>query len=119
MFLYVYGTLRKGRANHHYLDGAKYLGEYITDNNYTLIVSGLPFLVKRKGAGVKGELYQVTPDMIREIDKLEGVPSFYKRELIHVTSFETGQTAEAYTYVHPDIFNKKDFQWDYVVKREF
>lgn len=119
MLLYVYGTLRKGRSNHELIKHLPFLGEAVTDNNYTLVVSGLPFLVKRKGEGVKGELYKIDPDTLRAVDRLEGVPNFYYREPIWVTDMNTGETVEAYTYLHPDVFNKKDYPWDYVVKREF
>lgn len=119
MYLWVYGTLKRGRSNHGYLEGCEYLGEYFTDKNFSLIVSGLPFLVRRKGSGVKGELYKINKDVLAQIDRLEGHPSFYKREIINITSVDTGNTIEAYTYIHPDIFNKKGFPWDYQVKREY
>lgn len=119
MYLFVYGTLKQGRSNSCYLEDSEFLGDYFTDNNYSLVVSGLPFLVKRKGKGVKGELYKINSDTLRAIDRLEGHPSFYKRELITVKSFEDGTEIEAYTYIHPDIFNSKGYPWDYQVKREY
>lgn len=119
MLLFVYGTLKKGRSNHLLIEHLPHLGDAFTDNNYSLVVSGLPFLVKRKGEGVRGEIYKIDPETLRAVDRLEGHPSFYRREIINVTDFRTGDTVEAYAYIHPDVFNKKDYPWDYVVQREF
>lgn len=108
MYVFCYGTLRSGYHNHSYLNGCEYLGNYFTNNDYTLFVSGLPYMVKRKGGGgVEGELYKIDSDTLKRLDKLEGVPDFYYRDIITVYDFEVGNSVEAYVYLHPDVFNDK------------
>lgn len=118
MKLFVYGTLKKGYNNHHYLDTAKYLGQYYCDNTYALVQSGLPFLVKRKGMGAIGELYEVDLETIKAIDKLEGHPFFYRRTNIFVKSMVDDKEIEVYTYIHPDIFDK-NFGYGYKIVKEY
>jgi gamma-glutamylaminecyclotransferase len=116
--LFVYGTLKKGRHNHDYLEGSEFMCDCHTNKDYTLIVSGLPFLVKREGQGCKGELYRINEDTLRTIDRLEGHPRFYKRETITVYDLETGMPIIAQTYIHPDIFNKK-YLYDQKIERDY
>lgn len=119
MYLFAYGTLRKGRSNHGYLSNSTYVGNFITSCDFSLIISNLPFLVKRRSkSGVRGEVYKIDSNTLKNIDRLEGVPDFYNREVITVINEETGETLEAYAYTHPDIFNK-NFQYNYKVCREF
>jgi len=99
--VFVYGTLKKGRNNHHFLEGAKYLGEAAAGRDYSLQVCGLPFMQKKAGAGVVGELYEVTPTMLKQLDRLEGHPSVYTRTKINVYDVEVGMSihdVEAYLY---------------------
>lgn len=106
MLLFLYGTLKKGRGNHYYVRDSEYIGDAFTDNNYALFVSGLPYMVKRAGSkGVKGEVYDVDAVTLKYIDQLEGHPDFYRRTKITVTLFETGETIECQTYLHPDVFD--------------
>lgn len=120
MFLYVYGTLKKGRNNHGYLDGANYMGNFITSEDYSLIVSGLPFLVKRKSklGGVRGEVYKIDRDILTGIDKLEGHPGFYRREVTTVINEDTKEPLDVFAYVHPDVFNNT-FDYSFKVCREY
>ena len=104
--LFVYGTLCKGKNNFRFLNDSKFLGYYHTDNNFSLVITGLPFMIRRKGDGVSGQLYRVDDYTLKRIDKLEGHPDFYKREEIYVYDTETGTNVRAYAYIHPDIFPK-------------
>jgi gamma-glutamylcyclotransferase (GGCT)/AIG2-like uncharacterized protein YtfP len=72
--VFVYGTLRKGESNAHFLDNAKCVDENCTiegqlyDTGY-----GYPALFMEKGAfPVKGELYKVTSEQLKRLDRLEG-----------------------------------------------
>lgn len=108
MYLFVYGTLKKNKHNNHYLENSTYIGDYCTDNNFTLYISSLPYMVKRKnGGGVKGELYKIDQSTLKLLDKLEGVPTFYYRDLITVYDLEVGNSVDAYVYLHPDVFRNK------------
>jgi len=84
MYIFVYGTLKRGFGNHHILEdaGAKFIAEAETYEKNSLYVSGLPFM--KRGGGqthVKGEVYDVPSDQVYKIDRLEGHPDFYTRSL--------------------------------------
>lgn len=102
-YVFVYGTLRKHEANHHFLKEARCISQqcwthgilYDTGNGYPAMVSG--------GQRVYGELYEVTAEQLKRLDILEGYKgvgrdNHYERstQVIH-TDFAT---SEAYVYVY-------------------
>jgi gamma-glutamylaminecyclotransferase len=93
--VFVYGTLRRGEGNHRLLAHAEYVGEARTVPGFALYDLGaFPGLV-RDGAGtVVGEVYDVDAGTLAALDRLEGVPSFYRRERIELKG--VGST-DAYT----------------------
>lgn len=108
--VFVYGSLKRGQPNHHYLEGAKFIGEHLTGKGYTLHVDGLPFLVKDgRGPGCFGELYLVDNETLRQLDKLEGHPTFYTRSLIAIYDSEVGMPIEnVYVYLYNHIQELKN-----------
>ncbi|MBS0242725.1 MAG: gamma-glutamylcyclotransferase, partial [Proteobacteria bacterium] len=103
--MFVYGTLKRGFPNHHYMDGATFIAPATTVEKYPLLVGGnwfTPYLLPEAGTGhrVKGELWQVPEHMMPALDKLESVhlPNGYRRVEIDVLA--DGQTAatKAWTY---------------------
>jgi gamma-glutamylaminecyclotransferase len=93
--VFVYGTLRKGWHNHrHYLDctGAKFIGEGRTLGKHRMVAAGVPFVAKHGGEHtILGELYEVNDEVLENLDRLEGHPSFYcrEKELVRVNGFVT------------------------------
>jgi gamma-glutamylcyclotransferase (GGCT)/AIG2-like uncharacterized protein YtfP len=71
--MFVYGTLRKGEGNAHYLKGATRLAEQcwtngeLNDTGY-----GYPAVKQSRSSRVYGELYEVTDLELKQIDQLEG-----------------------------------------------
>ncbi len=99
--LFVYGTLKKGYRNHHYLSGSRFLGKAVTKEKFALYADSVPFLVKSPPISkVKGELYEVDSRTLRNVDALEGHPRVYRRERITVI-LEDGREAEAWAYFYP------------------
>ncbi|NBK99012.1 MAG: gamma-glutamylcyclotransferase [Erysipelotrichia bacterium] len=100
MTLFVYGTLKKGFENHHFLDGAKFLGVATTKEKYPMvnIVKAYPYLINAKGKGkfVKGEAYVISEQILSRLDLLEGYPEHYDRANITLLVGDT--TLEAITY---------------------
>jgi len=100
MILFVYGTLKKGFENHHFLDGAKFLGETSTIEKYPMvnIVKAYPYLINEKGKGkfVKGEAYVIDIQILSRLDLLEGYPDHYDRA--NITLLVGDATLEAITY---------------------
>lgn len=96
----VYGTLRRGFNNHYLLKNSKFLGKRTIPAGYRKIVSGLPYLIEDDtGEGCEGELYEVTPLVLSQLDRLEGHPDFYQRKIIPISN--KGIQESAWCYIMP------------------
>lgn len=103
--LFVYGTLKRGHGNNRLLFGQKYMGKAITEYPYIMEKRGIPFVYGANrawrgeelvnGSNIHGEIYQVDPHALADIDGLEGHPRWYRRKLIPVELF-----AEVTTRIH-------------------
>lgn len=86
--LFVYGTLKEGFTNHHYLKEATFLGKGQTRLRYPMILKhpAFPYLINKpkEGLHVHGELYEVNYQTLLAIDKLEGTPEHYTRREIEI-----------------------------------
>lgn len=79
--VFVYGTLRRGGSNHHLLGAARYLGRFRTEPAYTMLNLGhYPGVIAPGGGSILGEVYGVSPRLLRDLDRLEDVPRLYRRE---------------------------------------
>lgn len=97
-YLFVYGTLKRGHCNHYLLEGCEFLGNAETKEKYALYEAGIPYLVKgKKVSHVKGEVYKVPEYVLKQIDRLEGHPFFYKREKAKVV-LKDGKEIDAWIY---------------------
>ena len=96
--VFVYGSLKRGYGNHqHHLDKSEFLGQAETLPQYSLFSLGAyPGVIKGGVTSVQGELYGVDKEGLRNLDRLEGHPSYYQREVI-----ETSE-GEAWIYLLPE-----------------
>ncbi|XP_052843653.1 putative gamma-glutamylcyclotransferase CG2811 [Drosophila gunungcola] len=88
--VFVYGTLKRGEPNHHWLTKkengqARFLGRGKTAAKFPLVVGtryNIPFLLARPGEGnhIEGEIYEVDVAMFGKLDQLEDYPQYYDRE---------------------------------------
>jgi gamma-glutamylcyclotransferase (GGCT)/AIG2-like uncharacterized protein YtfP len=81
--LFVYGTLKKeGGTNAHerYLSKATYVGK-CSVKGVMLHLSGYPGMVPDNVCRVTGEIYEVQPSDIQNMDRYEGVPHNFVRRL--------------------------------------
>ncbi|EDW92630.2 putative gamma-glutamylcyclotransferase CG2811 [Drosophila yakuba] len=88
--VFVYGTLKRGEPNHHWLTKkengqARFLGRGKTETKFPLVVGtryNIPFLLARPGEGnhIEGEVYEVDQTMLSKLDILEDYPDYYDRE---------------------------------------
>lgn len=108
-YLAVYGTLKKGYANHEvYLKDAKFIGKGITVEKYVLVEQFIPFCIppnkfedgEEIASRIRVEVYEVDEETLRKIDKLEGHPNWYIRKLIDI-EMETGEIVKAWFYEYP------------------
>lgn len=81
--VFVYGSLRRGESNHHYLRAAAYLGEYVTAAAYTMFDLGAyPGVVATGVTRIKGEVYAIDRLILRHLDVLEDYPCSYGRKTL-------------------------------------
>lgn len=77
--LFVYGTLKRGHANHHQLGGAAFVGEAAMPGVDLHDLGPFPMAVAGEGTAI-GELYRVDAGQLVLLDRFEGVPRLYRRE---------------------------------------
>lgn len=102
--VFVYGTLKSGHGNNRILKwgGAVLLGDYVTEYPYPMFVSGLPYLIERRGEGkhVIGEVWACDCHTVADMDRLEGHPIFYERKAITVRNINNERTTTAWVYFY-------------------
>jgi gamma-glutamylcyclotransferase (GGCT)/AIG2-like uncharacterized protein YtfP len=99
---FVYGTLRPGYGNDRLWHGRahdRHDGEcYVT--GFRLVGRGFPYAIPAEGAEAVGAL--IVPDadhyedVTRDLDRLEGVPTHYYRDLVVITTPEGYRVAWMY-----------------------
>src|SRR5438094_10527046 len=97
--LFVYGTLKRGLRNNHFLAGQKFLGEARTVPRYRLYDGGPhPCLVEdsQGGVAVRGEIWHVDEDTLTRLDELEDAPRLFARCPIDIA----GLAAPVVTYLY-------------------
>ncbi|XP_053669703.1 putative gamma-glutamylcyclotransferase CG2811 [Anopheles nili] len=87
--VFVYGTLKRGEPNHHWLTDvtngkARFIAKGHTTVRYPLVVASpynIPFLLDVPGRGhfIAGEIYEVDDPMLSRLDVLEDYPKLYDR----------------------------------------
>ncbi|MBB5190512.1 gamma-glutamylcyclotransferase (GGCT)/AIG2-like uncharacterized protein YtfP [Silvimonas terrae] len=101
-YVFVYGTLKQGCRNHHWMRGTPCLGAARTVHHYALYLEQrIPFLFKHEARyPVSGELYQVDAGQLAHLDVLERHPEWYTRERIAVHAPD-GTQVLAWAYFCP------------------
>lgn len=89
--LFVYGTLKAGEPNHHWLTDtkngySKFICKAATTKKMPLVIAtryNIPFLINKEGVGnyVTGEIYEVDDKMMKNCDILEDYPNFYGKDI--------------------------------------
>jgi len=95
--LFVYGTLKRGLANHHLIAEEHFIGEGVTAPRYRVIDLGPhPGLIVDEvhGLSVKGELWAVNNPCMVALDAFEEVPGPFIRALVEIE----GWGEEVYAY---------------------
>lgn len=99
-YLFVHGTLRRGCRDNGLLADGTFSGRAETAQHYALcLVNEKPLVTKRPVSAIKGEVYAVTDEMLRLVDRFAGHPRVNRRELVSV-QLEDGQTVEAWLYFY-------------------
>jgi len=79
--VFVYGTLRSGRARNGVLEGSQLLGRILLTARLQLVNLGpFPALIPcGRPLRTMGEVYEVSDEVLALLDRIEGHPDFYKR----------------------------------------
>ena len=94
-FICLFMAPKRGFGNHHVLKSSRFVGPATTTDSFPLFCDHyrVPYLVDTPGIGhqITGELFSVTPLVLAELDKLEGVNlGRYLRQQIRVETQQTG-----------------------------
>ena len=83
--VFVYGTLRPGERNAHYLAHAAHLGDAVTAAAFTLLDTGpYPAALDAGTTALVGDVYAVDATTFGALDVLEDYPVRYTRRLIEI-----------------------------------
>jgi gamma-glutamylaminecyclotransferase len=100
--IFVYGTLRRGLWNHHWLMNSRYIGNGKTCNKYALYADTIPYVFKSESVSpIHGEVYDVDEKTLTHIDRLENHPAWYRRELVDIC-LEDETIIRAWLYFFPE-----------------
>lgn len=92
----VYGTLKPGERNHGLIADAVHHGSAETAPGFRLLHGDIPAVDRGGQARIAGELVQVTGEQLARMDRLEGHPDWYRREIVTLADGR-----EAWLYLHP------------------
>ncbi len=98
--VFVYGTLKRGHSNHHWLVRARFEGQGQLQGVQLFDLGPFPMAVAAAAlpepaaaAVLHGELYRVSPAGLAQLDRLEGCPRLYRR---HWLPLRDGRCAWVY-----------------------
>jgi gamma-glutamylcyclotransferase (GGCT)/AIG2-like uncharacterized protein YtfP len=79
--VFVYGTLKRGQRNCHFLHSAEFLGNFTTHRIYSMYeFEDYPAVCLHGRHAIEGEVYHVTDRQFRMLDDLEWYPHFVHRQ---------------------------------------
>jgi len=101
--VFVYGTLKRGERNHHFLTGQQFLGAAQTAPGFTLYALGdYPGMVRSADPthDVTGELWAVNAACLAKLDELEGVAEgLYERVSVQLVPPFGNHPVDTYLYL--------------------
>ncbi|MBO5526840.1 MAG: gamma-glutamylcyclotransferase [Erysipelotrichaceae bacterium] len=105
--VFTYGTLMKGRSNHHYVKDEQYLydgvlyGYGLKETPYAY-----PAAIPMEGFKVYGEIYEVDEKTKKEMDELEDVGVLYDCKEVEVETENGSEKVLFYEYIEDTSFMK-------------
>ena len=103
--VFVYGTLKRGHDNHHWISQQRFLDVARTQPVYRMHdLGGYPGMVPAgagEGVSIEGEVWEVDPPGLARLDVLEDIDGGeYERVLIQLEPPWAEQKVEGYLYLH-------------------
>ena len=78
--VFVYGTLKRGQRNFHFLEQTEFVGSFSTPGIYSMYdFEGFPAVCVDGEHAIEGEVFDVSDAQFRMLDELEWYPHFYQR----------------------------------------
>jgi gamma-glutamylcyclotransferase (GGCT)/AIG2-like uncharacterized protein YtfP len=78
--VFVYGTLKQGQRNWHYLRDAEFVDRHVTHSRYAMFeFDDYPAVCQDGSHSIHGEIYWVSQQQFYQLDELEQYPDFYQR----------------------------------------
>ena len=78
--VFVYGTLKRGQRNYHYLQGAEFVGRFVTDAIYSMYsFDTYPAVCLQGRHAIHGEVFKINDEQFGLLDELEHYPDYYQR----------------------------------------
>jgi gamma-glutamylcyclotransferase (GGCT)/AIG2-like uncharacterized protein YtfP len=106
MYVFVYGTLRKGDSRFGVLDECPVIAEVAFLDQFEMLhLGGFPGIVPGNGR-VRGEVYEIDEDILAQLDGIEGYyeddpkGSLYLRQTVFPFHDDGGSIGETLTYVY-------------------
>lgn len=104
--VFVYGTLKKGNSVRglDQFDGADFVGPATTTKAWYDMVDFGPFpaVVPGGDSYISGEVWEVNDEVMEVLDRIEGYPDFYNRQIVETTR------GPAWLYYLTDGFDSED-----------
>ncbi len=121
MKIFVYGSLMRGFPNHHLIEegNAQFLGVHESEEKLYMVglrSGAYPYLIDEavhpscQPTTIKGEVYEVSYDLIQRLDAFEGHPYHYTRQTLIVHNGNRFQPVIAYTYMIINEFMKAEIE---------
>ena len=97
--VFVYGSLKRGFRNHHFLETSRFIGPGTTRRDFDLLDLGyFPAAIRPGEFAIRGELFAVGRRTLSILDLLESNGTFYQREQ-HAVMVEGGGKISAWIYL--------------------
>lgn len=93
--VFVYGTLRRGGSNHFRMAKAEYLSAATVRGRFYQIDWYPGIVLDAAAEGIVGEIYQVSPAVLEELDRFEG-PEY--RRLLTQVRMPDGETVSVWVW---------------------
>jgi gamma-glutamylcyclotransferase (GGCT)/AIG2-like uncharacterized protein YtfP len=109
--VFVYGSLKRGFSNHHFLAGQNFVTVARTGPGFRLYaLTGYPGMVPDPSAkeGIEGEVWEVDDAALTQLDELEGLAEgLYRRETITLAPPFAATPVQTYLYAQ-DVSGRRD-----------
>lgn len=100
----VYGTLKRGLRNHHWLDGAEFLGSDRLVSVTLYDLGPYPGAKREPSRGVEIEVFRVDARLLSDLDRLEDYRSHQPHLGLYDRAIHTTAFGPAWLYLYnPDV----------------